>query len=103
MRSKTIFVILFMLSFSIMHDSIIVFVENNESSMTQSQVLKEYFTQLDTDSTDMHKVHGMFHFVGLAIATVNIVIPDYKKEDYFQNLLQYTTHYKKTSFKPPKA
>jgi len=100
MRSKTIFVILFMLSFSIMHDSIIVFVENNESSMTQSQVFKVYVTQADTDIYD---VHAMFHFVGLMISTVNTITPDYKKEDYFQNLLQYTTHYKKTSFKPPKA
>ncbi len=103
MQSKTIFVILFMLSFSIMHDSVIAFMENNESPMTQTQVFKNHFTQSDTDSVDIHEIHGMFHFVGLMIPTVNAVIPDYKKTDFLQNLLQYTTLSKEISFKPPIA
>ena len=103
MRSKTIFVILFMLSFSIMHDSVIAFMEHSESPATQTQVLKGYFTQSDTDMVDIDEMHGMFHFVGLMIPTINTVMPDYKKEDYFQNLLQCTTLHKDTSFKPPIA
>ena len=100
MRSKTIFVILFMLSFSIMHDSVIAFMEHSESPATQTQV---YFTQSDTDMVDIHEIHGMFHFVGLMIPTVNTLMPEYKKEEFFQNLLQYTTLHKDTSFKPPIA
>jgi len=97
------FVILFMLSFSIMHDSIIAFMENNESPTTQSQVVKSHSTQSDANIVDIHEIHSMFHFVGLMMQTVNTMMPDYKKEEFFQNLLQYTTLHKDTSFKPPIA
>jgi len=92
---------LFMLSFSVMHDSVISYMQTNDHTVVT------HYAQVDKGSSqeihDIHEIHSMFHFVGLIVPYVHTFIPQYEEELYAPNLLQYTTVDKETSFKPPIA
>ncbi len=100
MRSKIIFVVLFMLTFTIMHDSVINIIQkSNHSSLTHyvnSNVLSQ-------ECADIHESHSMFHFVALAIPYKSTFVQLQKEKTLSHNLLQYTLLQKETSYKPPIA
>jgi len=100
MRSKIIFVILFMLTFTVMHDSVINIIQKNEhtsiSNYTDTHVVSQ-------ECNELQEVHGMFHFVGLLMSYQNTFVQLQKEETLSHNLLQYTSPNLETSHKPPIA
>ncbi len=98
MRSKIIFFLLFMLSFSVMHDTALNMLEADE------RVTVTYYANLDTSTQecgDIHEMHSIFHFVGV-MTPYESALPQFQKERTLShNLLQYTLPYKETSSKPP--
>ena len=100
MRSKVIFVLLFMLSFTVMHDTVINIVQTNEHSNVSNYVTAEIAAQ---ECADINEVHSMFHFVGLITPYKNTFIQLQNEKTLSHNLLQYTLLHKETSYKPPIA
>ena len=100
MRSKIIFSLLFVLSFSIMHDTVIDMLE------TDDRVTVAHYVNLDTtmqECGDIHEVHSMFHFVGVMTPHKSLLLQFQKEIIFPHNLLQYTLPHKETSYKPPIA
>ena len=100
MRSKVIFVILFMLTFTVMHDTVMNIIETDEPTSISHYVNTNVPSQ---ECTDIHEVHSMFHFVGLLMPYKNTFIQFQKEKMLSQDLLQYALPYKETSYKPPIA
>lgn len=103
MRSKIIFVVLFMLSFTVMHDSILSIVQNNEHTSISHYADTNAASQECSDDMDMDKVHSMFHFVGLIMPHKITFVQVQKAETLSHNLLEYTLPQLETSYKPPIA
>ncbi len=99
-RSKVIFIVLFMLSFTVMHDTVINIVQPNENISASHYVSTEIDAQ---ECGDIHEVHSMFHFVGLIMPYKSAVVLLQKEKTLTHNLLQYTLLHKETSYKPPIA
>jgi len=97
-RSKVIFVILFMLAFTVVHDSVLSLVEDNTHF-----VVSQDSQEGDSVAQHSHEIHNMFHFVGVVIASSDLSLPSYQKELFSPKLLQYTEIDKQTSYKPPIA
>lgn len=100
MQSKIIFVVLFMLTFTVMHDSIINIVQKNEPTSISHYVDSNVQSQ---ESSNIDELHSMFHLVGLIMPYKNTFIQLPTEETLSHNLLQYTPPYKETSYKPPRA
>ena len=100
MRSKVIFVVLFMLSFTVMHDTVIHIIQTNENTSVSHYVNAEIETQ---ECGDIHEVHSMFHFVGVIMPYKNTVILLQKEKTLSHYLLRYTLPHKESSYKPPIA
>ena len=100
MRSKVIFVVLFMLAFTVMHDTVMNIVETDEPTSVSYYVNTNVPSQ---ECGDIHEVHSMFHFVGLVMPYKSTFVQFQKEKMLSQYLLQYTLLYKETSYKPPIA
>ena len=100
MRSKIIFVILFMLTFTVMHDTVINIMQKSDHSSISHYVSTDVPSQ---ECSDIHEVHSMFHFVGLIMPYKSAVVLLQKEKTLTHNLLQYTLLHKETSYKPPIA
>jgi len=100
MRSKIIFVILFMLTFTVMHDSVINIIQKNEHTSISNYADTNAVSQ---EYSELQEVHGMFHFVGLIMPYQNTFVQLQKEETYSPYLLQYTLLHQETSYKPPIA
>lgn len=100
MRSKVIFIVLFMLSFTVMHDTVMNIVQTDEPISISHYVNTDVPSQ---ECGDIHEVHSMFHFVGLVMPYKSTFIQFQKEKMISQDLLQYTLPYKETSYKPPIA
>ena len=100
MRSKVIFAVLFMLSFSIMHDTVINIMQSNDKMPVSHYVNHDTNTQ---ECSDIHEVHSMFHFVGLIMPYKSTFVQSQKEKTLSHNLLQYTLLQQETSYKPPIA
>ena len=98
MQSKIIFVVLFLLTFTIMHDSVINIIQKNDNTSISHHMSTNV---LSAECSEIHEVHSMFHFVGLAIPYKNHIILLQKEQALSSKLLQYTLPYKETSYKPP--
>ena len=101
MRSKIIFVVLFMLTFTIMHDTVINMMQKNNHSSVSYYVNIDVVSQECTDI--QHEVHSMFHFVGLIMPYKSTLLQLQKEKMLSHNLLRYALPYKETSYKPPIA
>jgi len=100
MKSKVIFVVLFMLTFTVIHDSVINIIETNDHTSIS------YYVSTDASSQecgDIHEVHSMFHFVGLIMPNKSTFVKLQKEKTLSHYLLQYTLPHKETSYKPPIA
>ena len=101
MRSKIIFVVLFMLAFTVMHDTVMNIVQTNEHTSISHYVNTDVPSQECSDI--QHEVHSMFHFVGLIMPYKNTFVLLQKEKMHSPDLLQYTLPHKETSYKPPIA
>ncbi len=100
MRSKIIFLLLIVLSFSIMHDTAINMLESDD------KVTIAHYANPDTNPQecgDIHEMHSLFHFVGLMTPYKSTFLYFQKERTLSHNLLQYTPPHKETSYKPPIA
>jgi len=100
MKSKIIFLVLFMLSFTVMHDSVINIVQKSEHTSISHYADMNVPSQ---ECSEMHEVHSMFHFVGLMIPNKSTFVQFQKEITLSHNLLQYTLSQQETSYKPPIA
>lgn len=98
MKSKIIFVILFMLTFTIMHDSVINIIQKSDHSSLSHYVNSDVVSQ---ECTDIHETHSMFHFVGLIMPYKDTFAQLQNEKTLSHNLLQYTLPHKERSSKPP--
>ena len=100
MRSNIIFSLLFLLSFSIMHDTTINALKADES------ITVTHYVDLDTateECGDIYEIHSMFHFVGVMTLYKSPLLQFQKEKTLSHDLLRYTLPYKKTSYRPPIA
>lgn len=98
MRSKTVLILLFILSFNILHDSFIMIVEQNEHAGITHYVDSE---KLSPECNELNEIHNMFHFMAIiAIRNEKVMMPP-KKERLTHYLLQYSPPHTQTSYKPP--
>jgi hypothetical protein len=100
MRSKVVFVVLFMLSFTVLHDSFIALVEKNVHANTVHCIDDE---APSSDCKEFNTMHGMFHFIAIVTPYSSDQIEFAKKEHIPHFLVQYTPPLVKTSNKPPIA
>ncbi len=100
MRSKIIFLILFMLSFTIFHDSLMPLIEKNKHTDVAHYLSDTAPTQ---ECTDFNEIHSMFHFMAIVTPSKNTQIQFAKRETIPHVTLEYSPPLEKTSYKPPIA
>ena len=100
MRSKVVFLLLFMLSFTVMHDTVINLLDNDKNILVSHYASAE--NQSD-DVLDVYDLHDMFHF--MALVTSLTPVPDRleSEQTLAVYLFQYTLTYLENSTKPPIA
>ena len=98
MRSKVVFLLLFMLSFTVMHDTVITLLDNDEN------VLVSHYVSVDkqaSDVADVHDLHSMFHFMALVIPLTPVLETLKSEQTSCAYLLQYALPHLESSTKPP--
>ena len=98
MQSKIIFLVLFMLSFTVMHDTVINILDNNENVPVTQYANVDSQTQ---DIADIHDMHGMFHFIALITPLTPPQVALQSMNILSVYLLQYTLPHYQSSNKPP--
>lgn len=101
MQSKIIFVVLFMLSFSVFHDSLMPLLEKNKHTYSVHYMSDTTPTQEEHD--DFNEMHIMLHFMAIVTSWSNNQIQFAKNESIPHLLIQYTAPLKKSTYKPPIA
>lgn len=101
MRSKIIFVVLFMLSFTVAHDTVINMMHDKEHTSTSHYLSESTLSHECGDAID--EMHAMFHFEALVEASHNHFLQLPRVAALSQHLLQYTPPYKDSTYKPPIA
>ena len=100
MQSKIIFLVLFMLSFTVMHDTVIHMLDDNKS-LPVSEYVKN--TKQISDVSDVQDMHDIFHFIAL-ISRMHISLETLKTGNTFSGyVFQYALPSLKNSTKPPIA
>jgi len=100
MRSKIIFLILFMLSFTIFHDSLMPLIEKNKHTDVAHYLSDTAPTQ---ECADFNEIHSMFHFMAIVTPSKNTQMQFAKRETIPHVSLEYSPPLEKTSYKPPIA
>jgi len=98
MQSKIIFVVLFMLSFSVFHDSFISLIEKNGHTDIVHYMSDE---APSLECTEFNEMHSMFHFMAIMTTYKSTQVLLAKRESIPHLLIQYTAPFEKTSYKPP--
>jgi len=98
MRSKIIYVVIFMLSFSAFHDSLISLIDTSEHKDIVHYV---YDDAPSAECNEFNEIHNMFHFMAIVSSSKNIQIQFAKNEAIPHLLIQYTSPLTRTSYKPP--
>ncbi len=98
MQSRIIYIVLFMLSFSIIHDSFISTIEKSPCDK-----MAQYILDIDECSNciEFNKIHKLLHFIAIITPFENNYIHPTPKEKYTLQLKQYTPPLLQSSFKPP--
>jgi hypothetical protein len=99
MQSKIIFVVLFMLSFSVFHDSIMPYLEKNKHT-DMAHYASDTISPIQ-ECADFNEIHSMLHFVAIVTLCENIQIQFDKIETISHLLVPYNPPLKKSSYKPP--
>ena len=100
MQSKIIFTLLFMLSFSVFHDSVISLLDKNEHTEIVHYMSDE---APSSECAEFNEMHSMFHFMAIVTPYKESQVQLAKRETIPHLLAQYTPPLKKTSYKPPTA
>ena len=96
MRSKITFFLVFILSFVILHDSLL---DKKEQIYLITQA--EHPSSLSQQDTNIHEVHNMFHIVAI-LALNSIPLPPFKESKGIKSPdVQKTSYFHKTIIKPP--
>ncbi|MFK5976326.1 MAG: hypothetical protein QM493_07455 [Sulfurovum sp.] len=99
MQSKIIYIVLFMLSFNIFHDSFISIIDktphNNETIYSSCDI------EESSKCVEFNKIHNLLHFIAIITPFENNYIHTTLQEKYTLQLKQYTPPLKENSFKPP--
>ncbi len=98
MRSKLVFLVVFMLSFVIVHDTVLTMIDHNNKAGVISSL--ESYTVSEA-STDIHQLHNMFHFVALVYTEFPSMDIHTKKQTIEYYIPEYILPYKKSIIKPP--
>lgn len=101
MRSKIIFLMLFMLSFTIFHDSLMPLIDEKNKHTDVAHYLSD--TEPTQECTDFNEIHSMFHFMAIVTPSKNMQIQFVKRETIPHLALEYSPPLEKTSYKPPIA
>jgi hypothetical protein len=99
MQTKMVFVLLFMLSFTILHDSFITMMDKNEHTSISHYISDDAHSQ----ECDIDEIHCMFHFVALITPFKSNLIQLSSQNEPGEDLLQVAQTYKESSDEPPKA
>jgi hypothetical protein len=100
MQSKIIFVVLFMLTFTVVHDTVINIIHNDEH-VSSAHYVHENVQSQECDSMD--ELHDMFHFVALVDTCKHSFIPLHTAQVPSFYTLLFTPPYKDPTYKPPIA
>jgi len=100
MRSKIIFLLLFMFSFVIAHDTVIEVLDKEKHPLTLS-VSSKASSVTQTASPDVNSLHAMFHFVALVSPNVVHMVISIKTKRVFYSLEKPSLLLEETSYKPP--
>lgn len=98
MQSKIVFVVLFILSFSVFHDSFISLIDKNEHRDIVHYMSDEAPTP---ECAEFNEVHNMLHFMAIVTTYNNTHVQLSKIESIPHLLVPYTSPFEKTSYKPP--
>ena len=98
MQSKIIFVVLFMLSFSVFHDSFISLIEKNEHTDIVHYMSDE---APSPECVEFNEMHSMLHFMAILTTYKEMQVQLAKTKSIPHLLIQYTSPLEKTSYKPP--
>jgi len=101
LRTKLIFVLLFMLSFSAFHDSLMPFFEKNEHKHTSIvHCLSDAASA--QECAEFNKIHSMLHFMAIVMLpkhTQTQALPE--RETIPHVLATYSPPLQKSSYRPP--
>ncbi len=98
MRSKIIYVVVFMLAFSAFHDSFISLIDTREHTDIVHYVHDDVSS---SECSEFNEIHSMFHFMAIVSSSKNTQIDFDKREVIPHLLVQYTPPLTRTSYKPP--
>ena len=87
-----------MLSFSILHDSLMPLIEKNKHT-NMAHYLSD--TEPTQECADFNEIHNMFHFMAIVTPSKNTQLQFAKKETIPHLLIKYSPPLEKTSYKPP--
>jgi len=98
MRAKIVFLVVFMLSFVIVHDTVLALIDQNQ------KVVASISSDCDTvskTSMNTHQMHSMFHFYGYGFKSSMDMVLNRQSIAYYTQ--EYILPYKKSIIKPPIA
>lgn len=98
MRTKIIYVVIFMLSFSAFHDSFLSLIETSEHKDIVHYVNDDVSS---SECSEFNEIHNMFHFMAIVSSSKNTQVQFAKSEAIPHLLIQYTSPLTRTSYKPP--
>lgn len=98
MRTKIIYVVIFMLSFSVFHDSFISLIDTSKHKDIVHYVNDDIS---NAECSEFNEIHNMFHFMAIVSSSKNTQMQFAKSEAIPHLLVQYTSPLTRTSYKPP--
>jgi len=99
-RSKIIFFIITMLSFVMLHDTVLSVIDHNEPI---SVVSKSETASCSTGTEAAYDLHSLFHFVALVGTLLPSIDADAEEQMISHVLLRQTLPCRQTIIKPPIA
>ncbi len=98
MRIKVVFLLLFVLSFTVMHDTVIHLMQGDDTKLVTHYATPDQ--QVD-DVVDVHDLHSMFHFVALVTHQTPLLEIPQSIQQLQSYTLQYAPAHQESSIKPP--
>ena len=98
MRSKIIFALLLLLSFTIFHDLFISVIEKNQCTKIVHSINDQASS---CDAVAFNKIHAMLHFMAIMLDYDNTSMPMKYHVSIPHHLGSYSPPSKETSHKPP--
>lgn len=100
MQSKLVFVMLFILSFTVFHDSLLSLLEKDEHTSIVHYMHDE---APSSECTEFNEIHSMLHFMAIMTTYQNPQLDLETKQNIPHRLINYSPPLEETSHKPPIA